>query len=888
MLDYIVYGKSAGVLAFSSGLTADDATLWRKAVSVEPMNTTEDAAVGLFKGPEGAFLLARAYNVTESGPVYQYVRLARETLTRMNGNLRWLVESTARPTPQTTQIEPAEALILPEDAPLSTSEQIARLRDLPPHVTDVEMLITLLQAALEDRHLLICGYQAELNARLQLMEALLVLLPSVAHPDLTFSTNAADLDNARALVIFSDKSPESGTRWVWQAGESFEPEGLPPLPYTDYLRACTDLEALAAAPHGLHMPHTSGGLLTTLNHAVERYALDERVRRGAAVEAEVLKDVLRAEDAPQGELLMRYIERLLAYCLQEHDTDSVHIITDYTEEFPEIEAAVYGELGEQLEQEPDAVYFFLRTRMAEAFNVGLLPMLHAAAEAALQLAIREGDNDTLMTWFRLIAREPVNYDLSDVLREGLIAVQPRLRKDDSLGNTLLVFTAKRRPDFIDRFLADETILAVLNPPFGPALRNYDPPSVAAAVETGREMALVVLARTVEDMANNPNAVASLTPAMVDYLWSIRDASTAMPIRYQPERIITRLIENIALLPSATVQALLAQVLVTLNDNEHHTFREIATRLPEGDNLPQFLINASQTGRLPNEELIELVGQLVEDNTLLNAQVVDIYLRVSANQGWKATTLPLIEQVTRLLQKYPDLTVPLDLLWRLLQIAHDTQNETIVRVLNRRALNYIGQLSSETEFVAALLQLNELLRWSAAAHTTMINWCRDHVRNLSIARLQSLDKALDGQKALAEIRAITQTTIAVRKLLGKRSLAEFAEDVNTTFTVLQAFSDSFDPTNKQALRFDQPTVRAEIEAIDSDVTPDARSILAKNLKELAQVIIGMSEHRSKASLMRREEDIERQIIAGEQSPQSAIDTMKWLSGYLNGTQTDDGE
>ena len=41
-------------------------------------------------------------------------------------------------------------------------------------------------------------------------------------------------------------------------------------------------------------------------------------------------------------------------------------------------------------------------------------------------------------------------------------------------------------------------------------------------------------------------------------------------------------------------------------------------------------------------------------------------------------------------------------------------------------------------------------------------------------------------------------------------------------------------------------------------------------------------------MRREDDIERGLVSGEQHPQSAIDMMKWLSGLLDGTQARSAE
>jgi len=46
---------------------------------------------------------------------------------------------------------------------------------------------------------------------------------------------------------------------------------------------------------------------------------------------------------------------------------------------------------------------------------------------------------------------------------------------------------------------------------------------------------------------------------------------------------------------------------------------------------------------------------------------------------------------------------------------------------------------------------------------------------------------------------------------------------------------------------------------------------------------MADNRSKATLMRRGDDVDRQLMSGEAQPHSAVDTLKWMAGYLSGTQ-----
>jgi TPR repeat protein len=115
------------------------------------------------------------------------------------------------------------------------------------------------------------------------------------------------------------------------------------------------------------------------------------------------------------------------------------------------------------------------------------------------------------------------------------------------------------------------------------------------------------------------------------------------------------------------------------------------------------------------------------------------------------------------------------------------------------------------------------------------------------------------------------------MFGKRSLEDFADAVNTAHSILQAIVDSFN-ADPRGFDFDGATFRAELDARRDELTPDERRVLAKNLKELAALVGQMADHRSRASLTRREGDIERGLFSGEQDPASAIDALKWLSGY----------
>ena len=127
----------------------------------------------------------------------------------------------------------------------------------------------------------------------------------------------------------------------------------------------------------------------------------------------------------------------------------------------------------------------------------------------------------------------------------------------------------------------------------------------------------------------------------------------------------------------------------------------------------------------------------------------------------------------------------------------------------------------------------------------------------------------------------QTTLAFRRMLGNRSLEEFAQAVNVVFSVLEDIADSFDPSPRQSTHFDEQTVRNELDTRQPELSDHEWRILAKNFKELAALIGEMGDHRSKGNLVRQ--NVDRHLLTGEQQPESAVDAMKWIAGYLEGIQ-----
>src|SRR5690349_5849554 len=146
---------------------------------------------------------------------------------------------------------------------------------------------------------------------------------------------------------------------------------------------------------------------------------------------------------------------------------------------------------------------------------------------------------------------------------------------------------------------------------------------------------------------------------------------------------------------------------------------------------------------------------------------------------------------------------------MLQIADDSNRDLLSRIAVKYSFELPEALEDETQLTADLLTMYDLLLCNSTISQLLMHWWRDLVRSKQLPRLLRLDKALEGKRSLEEARGIVQTASALRKLLGKRNLSEFAEDIKRAYAMLEVLADSFEPSPKHEVHFDQVTVRDEL-------------------------------------------------------------------------------
>lgn len=887
-----VPSQTLDILGITEQLSTDDALAIHQLVPLDPLPlngiriSQAVALVEIEMQDERYYILARTHfhDNEQNLRAYHYILLPPQVLSHFNDLtplLKFFEKNIALYSDTHTLLSPLE---LPLPATWTMDKGVALLKTVLDNCADgdIRRLLFVLGAVL-DKGAIICNFEVDAQARIQFIQALFLLLPAPARPHLTFTSNTVQLNRTVPKLVFSDTETDTDEYWQIDWQNPVFHDALFFHPYVAHLFRIwdDDMIALAETLRSLDVLATflmkdkelDEGLLTI----VERHKLDLAVRQGDNVTAESLINVLESEVPLDSELRLQYVRLLLEINFDSRQTEEAEIIVGYLEAYPELEEQLKAVFDNALENQPDGLYAFVRVYLNqhEEIDKKWLKRLHQAADNSMQIVIATGDPQTMLSWLNLLAREPVRYELGAILKEGILAAQSSAAESDDLGQGLLIFAIRRQSDILPTLLNDTALLSAL-PDVQAAIHDFDTQAIDALATESRELFLLALVRAIEEEQQ------VISPIAVRHLWQLhtQQKTNSLPLQFRPLSIIKQLAANHATLLDGALVNLITLILL---DGGDELFFELVPPLVESNILAGILVEAFQQSGRSVEAILSLINTLQMNEWLTPQQIVDTYTYLLVDRDWDNEALPFVEQLARILSIHTDADTTTGVLWKLAELAAELKNEMMLRVATRRLLDDIAVMITEAQIIDSIMRLRRAAQWSNNSRANIIKWWREYVREQNIAQLQKLDKTLDNNRNNDDLRSIIQTTIALRRVIGTETLAEFAESISKTYRILQALSEGFDPNEKL---IDGATIRGEIDARSEELPDEVRHVLATNLKELAQLVTTLSDNRSKPSLIRSDESVERQLLSGEQQPQSAIDVMRWLSGYLDGVQKDD--
>lgn len=888
-LDFLTAGYGEDdtlvVLARSEGFPVDDAAQCHRQLSLEPMTVDDSSnapALALAKTDDEGALLVYAWSPDgiEGSARYQYVAIPYDFFRTRKAALQTLLDNL--PLDLASDSDSGAAFTLPDsaDAAATSSENRfgAVLNELMKE--DFDLAISLAGAILHERRLMIRNFPTDYEQRLDLATGLRGLLPGAAAVKFTFSTNDLQTQLEPPAIVFSDS--DGDTRY-WSLDWN-EPEANAAVrrhPYIQLLSAwwredsdsfadrIDSLEALAAATI------KDGALSAEMAAIAERHLLDQRTFTDDALKTSAIVGALSSAAPPMGDLRRRYIRKLLENALRNRDVLAGKRVAEELDADAPLEAELAGLFDEMLVSQPDTVYVFARNRLNHlGIDDKWISRLQAAARASLQVAIEDGDVPTLISWLELIAHEPLAYQLQDILRDGVLSSIERARDNGELGIHLILIAARRLPDIADTLYENESLIAALPTKMSRALRDNSAGALEPLIEETAEYFLLALFHGIETSEDQ-----LVTIAMVEYLWTLfaSERRIDLPVVYRPPALIRLLASQASHQLSDDALDLHLRHVLTSDDRE--LLVEAASHLADRDVLFPRLSALLEDDEFTLDRILSILNAVSSIDKIPPRDVIDAYFGMLDFYDWEPETQSLMEALARLLAKHQALHISYRHLWKCFESCGNLQLETASRATLTHLLQQFEDEGDIPLVVDGIARLWRQGNWSRTLLNTLYDWWREHTARCSMSHLQRLERELEAHRHLEPLKQILRTALAMRRWMPGRDPVNFAQAINVACTLVEHITDAFD--HARLTDIDPQTVRRELALLRDLLSADERHILANNLRNLAHLITEMAENRSKRSLIRSDDSIDRQLNIGQAQPHGSIDMMKWVAGYLDG-------
>ncbi len=892
-LEHVILGRQDNgrldLLACSRNVPSQDPAHYRQRIELEPMPVNHvhgSQTVAMLAYDATRALLARAHfqDSRQRLPAYQYVLIPYDALSDRNARLDPLLSLFSKPLPL-KQSHHAPALHLPQMPPENAHIRIEQLRkligDMLNHHFDIAM--TLLGAVIHERNLLIRSFPLDSAQRLDLIQGIPALLPAAAAMRMTFSSYNTRLNAADPRLIFADDRDET-TQWVYDWAKPRVIAGVLEHPYIQLLRSLWqgDVAAFAADIQGMDRLSLSfvpdSDLASHLTPLTERFSLDLQVKTAHAIETDAMIQALASDAPPQGRLRYQYMRKLLENALHHRDAAAGLRVAEELEHDAALEPTLAGLFDDMLETQPDAVYVFIRNRLNHlGMDENWLPRLQLAAANSLEVAIQESDVPTLVSWLELIAHEPQSYQLLDVLRQGILLAQPRARADGELGIHLILIATRRLPDLVDVLYADEGLVNALASNVSRALRDVSAQSLEALIDEPAEYFLLALFHVIQ--VSDEKLV---TVPTVKKLWALYQSEEPinLPAIYQPPALIRLLATQASHQMTDDAIDLLMQHIIEINDTD--LFIETANHLADRDRLFPRLSAVLEADHFTLDRILSVMNLVTGIDNVSPRDVIDAYFSLLSYYEWAPETQPMMEALARLMGNNPSLPVSYRHLWRHWETCNSLQIESATRVSIHRLLRQFDAEEDPQVVVKGIARISRQIGWNKTLLAALNAWWREYANTRTLMQLQRMEREMDSKRYLDTQKQILRTAFAMRRLMHDRDPAEFAAAINTAYTLLENITEAFDAA--QLTDIDTSTIRRQLDEVSAYLSMDEQHVLANNLRNLAYRITAMADNRSKPSLIRSDDTIDRHLMLGESNPQGSIDMMKWIAGYLGGSHS----
>ena len=360
-----------------------------------------------------------------------------------------------------------------------------------------------------------------------------------------------------------------------------------------------------------------------------------------------------------------------------------------------LESALSAIFDEMLEDQPDAVYVFIRNRL---MHLGVdrtwITRLQTAARLSLKVAIEEGDVGTLAGWLELIAHEPQTYQLHDVLQEAILQAKQRAYADGELGIHLILIAVRRVPEIVDALYEDAQLVNALETKVRTALQTASADSLEQLIDEKTEYFLLAIYHGIQ-----VSAEVLVTLPTVKKLWSLfeSDQRVDLPAVYRPPAITRLLATEASHQLAEDALDFLFDNIITCDDRK--LIADTAHHLSLHDRLFPRLSQALESDAVPLDKVLSVMNAVSGIKSAPPQEVIDTYFTLLDYYQWEAQTQRLMEALSRVMAKHQKVPVSYRHLWRLFDSCYALEIEGATRV----SMTHLLRQYSEEEDLSAVVE-----------------------------------------------------------------------------------------------------------------------------------------------------------------------------------------
>lgn len=872
----------------------------RLAPLVPPTNVdSTQGALGIYRGQTVDFILAHAQVDERGKPGVHYVIITADALRQVAGRVKLLYNVMADALPQSPPKE-LSPLHWIAPSPPTAAAQVDDLLDFLLLVhDDFKVIDDLLAAVIQGIPLVVINAPGDLDTQLGFIQGLLTLLPVPARFGVTFATHVRRYEALPVQIAFLTTAvvPEGALCYDWATGTL---NGQMPGedPYSRFIMQQLRLDPTVAVQQMVALTRTTGWRLSrqetlaqALGWAARRVALDTAVAEGQPADSEMVAAVLREDPTLTPAMRVAYARHLLAFALGLDRPGVADILAGQAGAHHDVEQALLEMLGDAIRDgKAYLVYRMIAHWMAQPdgpAGSAWQTQAYMAVSSYLQMLAAARNTEAAVDLLTTVHQTRATLRMSEAAPELLEIALPLAKNSPELTGQLFLLAAEylpaapfqrlaRMPDFTQQLPPDfQAGLKHFQP--GPPLPTLQPGLVAQMAHGfGEEWSPVVLARLVEWVT------ALARPDLIDVATLEQLARLAnSPWREQHTGVLKQVVQDYNQ----------PDMLNQLADPGPRYLVEILLLLQEYRLVTLFL-DLLSTARYRGDAQSDFAPWVsdVFARTSLDTPALLLALEALAAYDMKAVPLAMAYRGALLNKQFDPALEPIimkltaaiiaegrlvpvvgyDVCLRLVQFHARRQDEQHAVALAAVITNSLGRRKDGLTVVGRLWTM---LNWNKDLREAALELMRRYVRQVPVQYGRKIPAQV-GPKLGSKVSDMLQATVVMTICTGGHGFDEFAAELAIAANLL---------TDMQAAYIHKPyptmhRLRSDLDGMSGGLDRQERAQMVADFMAVGELIMDLGGRRGGG---RNRAGQELKLIAGEETPRSAVDALLFIGGNLSG-------